>query len=90
MLKRVKERYSEGSSLLASGKIRYVLSHPNAWEGTQQSLMGKAATHTGLVADTTPAEQEPISLVTEGETSLNFCLDNGLMNEFIKVAFLPS
>lgn len=81
----IEERHNEGSSLLASGKAHYILSHPNAWEGAQQSLMRKAAVQAGLIANSTPVEQERISFITEGEASLNYCLDNGLMNESVKV-----
>ncbi|TFK64296.1 hypothetical protein BDN72DRAFT_802291 [Pluteus cervinus] len=60
--------------------IEFVLSHPNGWEGAQQSQMRRAAVLAGLV----PNEQagaERIRFVTEGEASLHVCVGEGLMTE---------
>ncbi|KAM6497433.1 hypothetical protein JOM56_007906 [Amanita muscaria] len=51
----------------------FVLSHPNGWEGKQQSQMRKAATAAGLVDKSEALER--ISFVSEGEASLHFCLN---------------
>ncbi|KIL60590.1 hypothetical protein M378DRAFT_914269 [Amanita muscaria Koide BX008] len=50
----------------------FVLSHPNGWEGKQQSQMRKAAIAAGLVDKSEASER--ISFVSEGEASLHFCL----------------
>ncbi|KAM6497434.1 hypothetical protein JOM56_007907 [Amanita muscaria] len=51
----------------------FVLSHPNGWEGKQQSQMRKAAIAAGLVDRSEALER--ISFVSEGEASLHFCLN---------------
>ncbi|KAF9449853.1 hypothetical protein P691DRAFT_790221 [Macrolepiota fuliginosa MF-IS2] len=79
----IAETHIDGSSLLASGRVEFILSHPNSWEGAQQSLMRNAAVQAGLIVDT-PKDQARISFVTEGEASLNFCIGKGLMNESIR------
>lgn len=58
-------------------KIEFVLSHPNGWEGLQQSQMRKAAVLAGLIPKG-PAGQKRISFVTEGEASLHFAIYHGL------------
>ncbi|TFK64289.1 hypothetical protein BDN72DRAFT_881586 [Pluteus cervinus] len=57
--------------------IEYVLTHPNGWEGVQQSQMREAAVQANLVPDFAAALAR-IHFVTEGEASLHFCLDQGL------------
>ena len=54
--------------------IKFVLSHPNGWEGKQQSQMRRAAIGAGLVANMSEALTR-IDFVTEGEASLHFCLN---------------
>ena len=54
--------------------IDFILSHPNGWEGQQQSQMRQAAVMASLVADENEAGRR-ISFVTEGEASLHFCLN---------------
>ncbi|EKM77785.1 hypothetical protein AGABI1DRAFT_121858 [Agaricus bisporus var. burnettii JB137-S8] len=49
----------------------------------QQTLMRDAAVKAGLVPATREG-RERITFVTEGEASLNFCVDKGLMNESIQ------
>ncbi|KAL1756831.1 hypothetical protein FB107DRAFT_289735 [Schizophyllum commune] len=56
-----------------------VLTHPNGWEGRQQSLMRLAAVQGGIVPDD-DAGRARVSFVTEGEASLNFCLSKGLLD----------
>lgn len=83
----IEERHNEGTSVLSSGRVHYILSHPNAWEGAQQTLMRQAAVRAGLITDA-PEDREQIDFATEGEASLNFCIDHGLMNQSIQVWLL--
>src|SRR3984957_2432505 len=64
--------------------IDFVLTHPNGWEGAQQSQIRHAAVLAGLVADT-PDGQSRLQLLTEGEASLHFCLGNGLATDSLRV-----
>lgn len=81
----VEETHLGGADFWKSGKEEYILSHPNAWEGAQQTLMRKAAVQAGLVPDT-PDGQSRISFITEGEASLNFCVDRGFMDDSVRVS----
>lgn len=65
-------------------QIQFVLSHPNGWEGAQQSKMRRAAARGGLIPDT-DAGRARIRFVTEGEASLHACVLNGLTNDVISV-----
>ena len=65
----------------------FVLTHPNGWEGPQQRMMRTAAVRAGLIPDN-EVGQSRLSLVTEGEASLHFCVQNGLTNDAIKVDFI--
>ena len=67
------------------GEIDFVLSHPNGWEGAQQSIMRKAVIKAGLVPDT-PMGRERVSFVTEGEASFHYCITKGFMTETIEVS----
>ncbi|KAJ3815434.1 hypothetical protein F5876DRAFT_85802 [Lentinula aff. lateritia] len=69
----------DGKSFWESVKDRivFVLSHPNGWEGRQQSSMRRAVVLAGLAPDS-PEGQNRILFVTEGEASLHFCINNGL------------
>ncbi|PIL34614.1 hypothetical protein GSI_03393 [Ganoderma sinense ZZ0214-1] len=75
----ISETHGNGESLWNSVKdrIEFVLSHPNGWEGLQQGKMRQAAVLAGLVPDTTVGHSR-IHFVTEGEASLNYCINNGL------------
>ncbi len=53
--------------------IEFILSHPNGWEGQQQSEMRRAAINADLVNANDASER--ISFITEGEASLHFCLN---------------
>ncbi|KAF8638101.1 hypothetical protein AX17_002441 [Amanita inopinata Kibby_2008] len=68
-------RERQGNDLWTSVEknVDFVLSHPNGWEGKQQSEMRRAAAVAGLVSSESEALQR-ISFVTEGEASLHFCL----------------
>ncbi|KAF9442562.1 hypothetical protein P691DRAFT_810428 [Macrolepiota fuliginosa MF-IS2] len=79
----IAETHLDGASLLASGRVEFILTHPNSWEGAQQTLMRRAAVQAGLIVDTA-TDQARVSFVTEGEASLNFCIDKGMMNESIR------
>ncbi|KAL1743095.1 hypothetical protein HDZ31DRAFT_41741 [Schizophyllum fasciatum] len=65
--------------------IDFVLTHPNGWEGFQQSQMRQVAVQGGLVADTDDGRAR-VSFVTEGEASLHFCLGKGLIVEGMKAS----
>ena len=64
--------------------IDFVLSHPNGWEGTQQSEMRRAAVQAGLIPDNESGHTR-LSFVTEGEASLHFSVLNGLPVGAMKV-----
>ncbi|KIL54718.1 hypothetical protein M378DRAFT_92022 [Amanita muscaria Koide BX008] len=53
--------------------IYFIFSHPNGWEGKQQSQMRKAAIAGDLIDKSQALER--ISFVSEGEASLHFCLN---------------
>ena len=74
-------------SLTDSAEI--ILSHPNGWEGAQQTKMLTAAIHAGLISDDDGGRSR-LSFVTEGEASLHFCVQNGLTNDAIKVDCIKS
>ncbi|THU76073.1 hypothetical protein K435DRAFT_974584 [Dendrothele bispora CBS 962.96] len=57
-------------------KIQFILSHPNGWEGAQQSQMRRAAILAGLITDS-QEDHGRVQFVTEGEASLHYCLNNG-------------
>ena len=71
-----------------ANNIDFVLTHPNGWEGQQQSLMRQAAVQGGLVADSDEGKGR-VSFVTEGEASLHFCLSKGLVVDGMKVGVQP-
>ena len=82
----ITDTHPNGVDLWASvkGDIDFVLSHPNGWEGTQQSQMRRSAILAGLIPDTT-AGNARLSFVTEGEASLHFAIQNGLPSGAMKV-----
>ncbi|KAJ7063914.1 hypothetical protein C8F01DRAFT_1129822 [Mycena amicta] len=63
--------------------IEFVLTHPNGWEGEQQSKMRQAAVIAGLIPNNANG-QKRIHFVTEGEASLHFCIMNGLATDPLK------
>ncbi|KIJ08851.1 hypothetical protein PAXINDRAFT_88280 [Paxillus involutus ATCC 200175] len=76
------ESHANGASLWRSveNSIEFVLTHPNGWEGLQQQQIRQAAGLAGLI----PSEDEHrprIHLLTEGEASLHFCVNNVLASE---------
>jgi hypothetical protein len=74
-----------GSGMWASIQygIEFLLSHPDGWEGAQQSEMRRAAILAGLVPDTATGHAR-LSFVTEGEASLHFAIQNGLPTSAIR------
>ena len=77
----IQETHPNGRALWAAIKDDkyFVLSHPNGWEGKEQSQMRKAAVKAGLVS-ADPLGQSKISFVTEGEASLHFVIENGVLS----------
>ena len=84
----IEETHANGADLWSSleDRIEFVLSHPNGWEGAQQSKMRTAAVQAGLISG--DQSHSHLSFVTEGEASLHFCLQSGLINDAIKVDFI--
>ena len=82
----IQDTHANGADLWNSVKsdIHFVLSHPNGWEGTQQSEMRRAAVLAGLVPDNASGHSR-LSFVTEGEASLHFSVQNGLPTEAMTV-----
>ena len=82
----IKDSHPNGVTLWETHRndIHFVLSHPNGWEGKEQSQMRQAALKAGLITDT-PEEHERISFVTEGEASLHFAIENGILSQAMKV-----
>ena len=83
----IKTTHLDGESLWDSleGEVRYVLSHPNGWEGREQDDMRKAAIQAGLVPETKEGKAR-LSFVTEGEASLHFAVHNGLQAQAMIVS----
>lgn len=69
--------------------IQFVLSHPNGWEGAQQTKMRRSAVYGGLIPDTDEGKAR-IRFVTEGEASLHACVLNGLAADVLSVRLAPS
>ena len=65
------------------GNVAFVLSHPNGWEGLEQSQMRQAAVASKIIEDTT-AGHAKLSFVTEGEASLHFAIEHGVLSEALK------
>ncbi len=80
------ETHPNGDSLWNSveGRIEFILSHPNGWEGSQQGKMRQATIAAGLIPDNA-AGHARIHFVTEGEASMHYCVDNGLATGAITV-----
>jgi len=83
----IQETHASGHAMWESfeDNIDFVLSHPNGWEGPQQTQIRRAAVLAGLVPDS-PEGQARIRLVTEGEASLHFCLTTEKTAGAFKVA----
>lgn len=70
-------------------EIQFILSHPNGWEGSQQSKMRRAAIQAGLIPDTDEGKAR-VRFVTEGEASLHACVLSGLAADVLSVSCSPS
>ncbi|KDR69812.1 hypothetical protein GALMADRAFT_910351 [Galerina marginata CBS 339.88] len=81
----IRETHSNGKAMWDSfeDEIDFVLTHPNGYEGPQQSVMREAAVLAGLVPDQ-DASNRRVQLVTEGEASLHYCLQSGLSTDVLK------
>ncbi|CCM04625.1 uncharacterized protein FIBRA_06809 [Fibroporia radiculosa] len=81
----ITETHANGQRLWASleDRIDFVLSHPNGWEGNQQTKMRSAAIQAGLIPDT-KEDHGRIHFVTEGEASLHYCVQSGLVTEAVE------
>jgi len=86
----IQETHPSGVDLWKAHRdeIHFVLSHPNGWEGKEQSQMRQAAVEAGLIPDT-PGGHERVSFVTEGEASLHFAVENGVLSQASEVRFQP-
>jgi len=86
----IQETHPSGVDLWKAhrNEIHFVLSHPNGWEGKEQSQMRQAAVEAGLVPDTLPGHDR-VSFVTEGEASLHFAIENGVLSQASEVRFQP-
>ncbi|EKM78941.1 hypothetical protein AGABI1DRAFT_121289 [Agaricus bisporus var. burnettii JB137-S8] len=75
----ITDTHANGSSLWnqVESDVQFVLSHPNGWEGAQQSKMRRAAIYGGLIPGSNEGKAR-IRFVTEGEASLHACVLNGL------------
>jgi hypothetical protein len=78
----VEENHLDGRDLWTSlrDEMYFVLSHPNGWKGKEHSQMREAAVKAGLVPDN-PSGHSRISFVTEGEASLHFAIENGVLSK---------
>ena len=67
-----------------SDSVELVLTHPNGWEGPQQTYLRNAAIKAGIVPNT-PAGHASIHFVTEGEASFSFCATQTQAGKNLKV-----
>lgn len=83
----ITDTHANGAALWSTVEenIQFVLSHPNGWEGPQQSKMRRAAIYGGLIPDTN-AGKARIWFVTEGEASLHACVLSGLAADVLSVS----
>ena len=83
----IQDTHANGPDIwnIVKSDIDFVLSHPNGWEGAQQSEMRRAAVLAGLIPDSEVGHSR-LSFVTEGEASLHFSVQNGLPAGAMKVS----
>lgn len=83
----IMDTHANGAALWKSVEksINFVLSHPNGWEGAQQSAMRQSAISGGLIPVTDEGKSR-IRFVTEGEASLHACVLNGLAVDGLSVS----
>ena len=84
----IEESHANGTALWTSieDEIQFILTHPNGWEGFQQTQIREACVTAGLVSDTTSGRSR-IAFVTEGEASLHFAIKHGLPVQATEVCF---
>lgn len=82
----ITDTHGNGAALwnAVENDIQFVLSHPNGWEGAQQTKMRRSAVYGGLIPDTNEGKAR-IRFVTEGEASLHACVLNGLAADVLSV-----
>jgi len=82
----IQDTHTNGRTLWNDLKddIHFVLSHPNGWEGKEQSQLRQAAVKAKLVPNNATG-QSRISFVTEGEASLHFAIENGVLSQATEV-----
>ena len=73
----IQEAHGDGFWRSVENHVEFVLTHPNGWEGAQQSQIRRAAVLADLIPDSQEG-QSNVQFVTEGEASLHYCLRNGL------------
>ncbi|KJA20585.1 hypothetical protein HYPSUDRAFT_1091217 [Hypholoma sublateritium FD-334 SS-4] len=80
----ISDTHANGTALwnAVESDIQFVLSHPNGWEGPQQTRMRKAAVYGRLVPDSDEGRAR-IRFVTEGEASLHACVLSGLAGDVL-------
>ncbi|KAJ7189266.1 hypothetical protein C8R46DRAFT_36829 [Mycena filopes] len=78
----IEQSHADGAALwaLLFPTARFVMAHPNGWEGKQQTQMRDAAIVAGLIPGSDAGHQR-LQFVTEGEASLHFCIQNGLATQ---------
>lgn len=86
----IQERQSVELWESVQDNIDFILSHPNGWEGKQQTEMRRAAVAADLVKSELEA-LERVRFVTEGEASLHFCLGkiSSELSSCVSVETLP-
>ncbi|EJD06533.1 uncharacterized protein FOMMEDRAFT_76543 [Fomitiporia mediterranea MF3/22] len=80
----IEDTHANGKKLwkVVENDIHFVLSHPNGWEGAQQSRMRRSAISGGLIPNTDEGKAR-IRFVTEGEASMHACILNGLAHDVL-------
>ena len=70
------ESHASGASVWQSieHNIKFILTHPNGWEGLQQQQISHAAKLAELIPGKKKKHTSWIHLLTEGEASLYFCI----------------
>jgi len=82
----IKDSHALGESVWDSVRedTIFILSHPNGWGGAEQVTMRRAAVKAKLIPDTGEGHDR-VHFVTEGEASFNFCVNNGVSGDAMKV-----
>jgi hypothetical protein len=64
-------------------RARFIIAHPNGWEGLPHSKLRRAAVLGGLIrgGNITMVDRSRIYFVPEGEASLHYCLHEGIVVE---------